>query len=48
LKEFANKTELKLLDILNCNGGCIAGPGIASTDSIDRRRQKIINYWNKR
>ncbi|OGZ76949.1 MAG: hypothetical protein A2280_01380 [Candidatus Staskawiczbacteria bacterium RIFOXYA12_FULL_37_10] len=48
LKEFANKTELKLLDILNCNGACIAGPGIASTDSIDRRRQKIINYWNKR
>lgn len=47
LQEFLNKPELKILDILNCEGGCINGPGIVSSDSFDRRRQKIINYWSK-
>lgn len=47
LADFLNKPELKVLDILNCEGGCINGPGVASHDSLDRRRQKIINYWNK-
>lgn len=46
LKEFLLKPELKVLDILNCEGGCINGPGVVSEDSLDRRRQKIINYWN--
>lgn len=45
LQEFLNKPELKVLDILNCEGGCINGPGIVSADSLDRRRQKVINYW---
>lgn len=48
LQEFLHKPELKILDILNCDGGCINGPGIISEDSLDRRRQKIINYWNKK
>lgn len=48
LDEFLQKPDLKILDILNCEGGCINGPGIESEDSLDRRRQKIINYWNKR
>lgn len=47
LQEFLNKPELKILDILNCEGGCIAGPGIVSPDSLDRRRQKVINYWQR-
>jgi iron only hydrogenase large subunit-like protein len=47
LQEFLEKPELKILDILNCEGGCINGPGIVSSDSMDRRRQKIINYWKK-
>ncbi len=47
LQEFLNKPELKILDILNCEGGCINGPGIESQDSLDRRRQKVINYWNR-
>jgi len=47
LDEFSQKSELKILDILNCEGGCINGPGIVSSDSLDRRRQKITNYWNK-
>jgi iron only hydrogenase large subunit-like protein len=45
LQEFMQKPELKVLDILNCEGGCINGPGIVSTDSLDRRRQKVISYW---
>ncbi|MEK7658979.1 MAG: [Fe-Fe] hydrogenase large subunit C-terminal domain-containing protein [Patescibacteria group bacterium] len=47
LQEFLNKPELRVLDILNCEGGCINGPGIVSPASLDRRRQKIISYWNK-
>jgi len=48
LKEFVCNQDLKILDILNCEGGCINGPGIISSDSLDRRRQKIIAYWNKK
>lgn len=48
LDEFLGKPELKILDILNCEGGCINGPGIVSHDSLPRRREKIINYWSKR
>lgn len=48
LQEFLEKPELKVLDILNCEGGCINGPGIVSLDSIDHRRQKVINYWNNK
>ncbi len=48
LEAFLNKPELKILDILNCDGGCINGPGIVSKDPLLLRRQKIINYWNKR
>lgn len=48
LDAFLLNPELKILDILNCEGGCINGPGITSSESLDRRRQKIIDYWNKR
>lgn len=47
LQEFAAKPELKVLDILNCEGGCVNGPGIMSQDSLDARRKKIIAYWNR-
>ncbi len=45
LEEFAQKQELKVLDILNCEGGCIGGAGIISQDSLDARRQKVIKSW---
>lgn len=44
LKNF-EKSRLKLLDILWCEGGCINGPGIDSRESLDKRRQKIIAHW---
>jgi len=48
IQEFPNQSELKVLDILYCEGGCINGAGVITKDSLDRRRQKIITYWNRR
>jgi len=48
LQEFPNKPDLKVLDILYCEGGCINGAGVITKDSLDRRRQKIITYWNRK
>jgi len=47
LSEFENNKRLRLLDILNCEGGCINGPGIDSKLSLDDRRKKIITHWAK-
>jgi len=48
LGEFPHKPDLKLLDILYCDGGCISGAGIISKDSLDQRRQKVVAYWNRK
>lgn len=47
IQEFPNKPELGVLDVLYCEGGCINGAGVITKDSLDRRRQKIITYWNR-
>ena len=47
IQEFSQKPELKVLDILYCEGGCINGAGVMSKSSPDRRRQKIITYWRQ-
>jgi len=39
--------RLKVLDILFCEGGCIAGQGIESSLSLDEKRTKIIGHWAK-
>ncbi len=44
LSEF-EKSPVKLLDILWCEGGCIGGPGIESPLTLEERRQKVINFW---
>lgn len=44
IKEFDTNTEIRLLDILNCPGGCIGGPGIKSDLTTKQRRQKVIEY----
>lgn len=46
IKEFDANPTIKLLDILNCPGGCIGGPGIESPLNADERGKKIIEYWN--
>lgn len=48
LDNFIGNYDLKILDILNCDGGCIAGPGIVSDEPIETRRQKVIDYWHGR
>ncbi|MFA5878210.1 MAG: [Fe-Fe] hydrogenase large subunit C-terminal domain-containing protein [Candidatus Staskawiczbacteria bacterium] len=47
LKEFPALPDLKVLDILNCDGGCINGAGIISKDSLESRRKKITSFWEK-
>jgi len=47
LAKFSTDTNLKILDILYCDGGCINGPGIISKDSLEKRRKRIIDQWTK-
>lgn len=47
LAKFPTEVNLKLLDILYCEGGCINGPGIVSKDSLEKKRQRIISHWDK-
>jgi len=44
IKKMEENNKIKFLDILFCDGGCIGGPGIISTDSIEDRKQRVINY----
>lgn len=46
LKEFENDPDIKLLDILNCPGGCIFGPGIKSMLTLEERKKKIQEYMD--
>lgn len=48
LDNFEKNTSVRLLDILFCDGGCISGPGIESTLSIDERRNRVIAYKEQR
>lgn len=41
------KNKIRVLDILNCDGGCIAGPGIESDLPLEKRRAKVIAHWAK-
>lgn len=36
--------HIEFLDILNCPGGCIGGPGIISKESERKRKEKIKKY----
>ncbi len=44
LEEFEKNPKINLLDILNCLGGCIGGPGIKSNLTLEERRKKVIEY----
>jgi len=48
LRRFEENKNLRLLDILFCDGGCINGPGIASGLSLEERRKKVIAFWKKK
>lgn len=46
LKEFEENKKIRFVDILFCEGGCINGPGVSSSLSINDRKKKIIEYAN--
>lgn len=46
LDEFAKNKNIRLLDILFCDGGCINGPGIISKEPLAKRRHKVIKFWS--
>jgi len=48
LKKFLTDTKVRLLDILFCNGGCVSGPGINSSLTLDQRREKVIDFWHQK
>ncbi len=45
LKRFEENDQIRLLDILFCEGGCINGPGIDSQLDTEQRREKVIEFW---
>lgn len=45
LNNFPERKNLRVLDILFCDGGCIGGPGMTSSLSVEERRNKIIKHW---
>jgi iron only hydrogenase large subunit-like protein len=47
IQEFDTNSKIRLLDILNCDGGCIGGPGIQSNLTKDERINKIKAYFNR-
>ena len=47
IKEFNTNPNIRLLDILNCPGGCIGGPGIQSPLTKEERKNKVLEYMAK-
>ena len=47
IQEFDTNPNIRLLDILNCPGGCIGGPGINSPLTREERKNKIVAYMSK-
>ncbi|MBN2015378.1 hypothetical protein JW766_00925 [Candidatus Dojkabacteria bacterium] len=46
LKGFKNGKykKYRFLDVLACSGGCIGGPGMTTTRSVDEKRERVIKY----
>jgi len=47
LQRFEENKNLRLLDILFCDGGCINGPGIESSLNLADRRKRVVDFWEK-
>lgn len=37
-------STIRFLDVLACKGGCIGGPGIATSDSLEKRHDRVEAY----
>lgn len=46
LKEFDSNKNIRVLDVLFCEGGCINGPGVVSKDGIGVKKKKVLAYAN--
>jgi iron only hydrogenase large subunit-like protein len=44
IKNFETDPNIRLLDILYCEGGCINGPGILSNQSLDQRINSVLEF----
>lgn len=44
LKEFMENKKIWFVDILFCEGGCINGPGVLSSLTLEERKKKIQEY----
>jgi len=47
IRDFIVNGKIKLLDILNCPGGCISGPGIKSQLTKEEREKKIYENYSQ-
>lgn len=47
LEEFEKNPRIRFVDVLFCEGGCIAGPGILSTLSLPERTARVLNYRDR-
>lgn len=45
LTEFESNPKIRLVDILFCEGGCINGPGVVSSLSVEERKKKVQEYY---
>lgn len=46
LEDFQKNKGMRVLDILFCQDGCIAGQGIESSLPVEERREKVISHWS--
>lgn len=44
IKQFQENQHIKFLDILACQWWCIGGPGVISSESLEARAQKVMDY----
>jgi iron only hydrogenase large subunit-like protein len=45
--KFKNNKKIRFLDMLFCKGGCVGGPGIISTETLDQKEDRVIHYRDK-
>ncbi|MDD4628784.1 MAG: [Fe-Fe] hydrogenase large subunit C-terminal domain-containing protein [Candidatus Peribacteraceae bacterium] len=44
LEEFGKNPKIRFVDVLFCDGGCINGPGMVSTLTLEERKKKIHDF----
>ncbi|MDD4049792.1 MAG: hypothetical protein PHX47_02170, partial [Candidatus ainarchaeum sp.] len=47
IMKFRENKKVRFLDMLVCTGGCVGGPGIISTETIEQREERVIHYRDK-